>query len=79
MILKEIYEKVSRLTFSVAMLSSKEPQKSVVANGKNTSRSLYHTQPESTQVRIDLLLEWLPGEVSSSRTQLKQNCDNPIV
>ena len=53
MILKEIYEKVSRLTFSVAMLSSKEPQKSVVANGKNT-RSLYHTQPESTQVRIDL-------------------------
>ena len=78
MILKEIYEKVSRLTFSVAMLSSKEPQKSVVANGKNT-RSLYHTQPESTQVRIDLLLEWLPGEVSSSRTQLKQNCDNPIV
>lgn len=54
MILKEIYEKVSRLKFSAAMLSSKEPQKSVVANGKNTSRSLYHTQPESTQVRIDL-------------------------
>ena len=45
MILKEIYEKVSRLTFRVAMLSSKEPQKSVVANGKNT-RSLYYTQPE---------------------------------
>ena len=54
MILKEMYEKVSRLTFSVAMLSSKEPQKSVVANEKNTRRSLYDSQPESTQVGIDL-------------------------